>query len=152
MTRQRLFDILTFAVGIALIALLFTRLEDPPPLWAQFAGANMWLILLGAICYSGAVALSGIKWGVLLRAVGIQVPLGRLMSYQWQAEFFNNFLPAQVGGDVAGGPTDVGVVSNVVTCPTFSSATMEGTESESSSTPPAPWTTQAHSVPSSRSK
>jgi len=35
--------------------------------------------------------------------VGIQVPLGRLMSYQWQAEFFNNFLPAQVGGDVARG-------------------------------------------------
>ena len=103
MTRQRLFDILKFAVGIALIAFLFTRLENPRDLWAQIAGANGWLILLGAFCYSGAVALSGVKWGVLLRAVGIHVPLGRLMSYQWQAEFFNNFLPAQVGGDVARG-------------------------------------------------
>ena len=27
----------------------------------------------------------------------------RLLSYQWQAEFFNNFLPGQVGGDVARG-------------------------------------------------
>ncbi len=103
MTRKRLLDFLKFAVGIALIAFLFTRLENPAELWGQIAGANKWLMLLGGICYSGAVALSGVKWGVLLRAVGIRVPMGRLLSYQWQAEFFNNFLPAQVGGDVARG-------------------------------------------------
>jgi glycosyltransferase 2 family protein len=40
---------------------------------------------------------------VLLRAAGIVVPTGRLLSYQWVAEFFNNFLPAQVGGDVMRG-------------------------------------------------
>lgn len=103
MTRQRLFNFLKFAVGIALIAFLFTRLDNPRELWAQIVGANKWLLLLGALCYSGAVALSGIKWGILLRAVGNPVPTSRLLAYQWQAEFFNNFLPGQVGGDVARG-------------------------------------------------
>ncbi len=55
------------------------------------------------LCYASAVALSGLKWGVLLRAAGIEVPVGRLLSYQWIAEFFNNFFPAQVGGDVMRG-------------------------------------------------
>ncbi len=102
-TRQRLFNFLKFAVGIALIVFLLTRLESPRDLWAQIANANKWLLLLSIGFYSAAVALSGIKWGVLLRAVGINVPTGRLLSYQWQAEFFNAFLPAQVGGDVVRG-------------------------------------------------
>ena len=103
MTRQQLFNVAKFAVGILLVYLLFTRLEDPRSLWAQIASANKLLLLLGALCYSAAVALSAIKWGVLLRAVGIPVRFPRLLSYQWQAEFFNNFLPGQVGGDVARG-------------------------------------------------
>lgn len=103
MNRQRLFNLLKFAVGIALILFLITRLEDPAVLWQQIASADKGLLLLGALLYSCAVALSGIKWGILLRAVGIEIPVRKLLSWQWQAEFFNNFLPAQVGGDVARG-------------------------------------------------
>jgi len=103
MNRQRFFNILKFAIGIALVLFLVSRLEDPAALWQQIATANKWLLLLGALFYSAAVALSAIKWGVLLRAVGIVIPTPRLLSWQWQAEFFNNFLPAQVGGDVARG-------------------------------------------------
>lgn len=103
MTRQQLINAAKFAVGLLLIVFLFTRLEDPRSLWAQIAAANKGLLLLGTLCYSGAVAMSALKWGILLRAVGIPVRIGRLLSYQWQAEFFNNFLPAQVGGDVARG-------------------------------------------------
>ncbi len=103
MSRQRLITFLKFAVGIGLIVLLFTRLQNPVQLWQQIVAADKSLLLLGALCYSAAVALSGLKWGVLLRAVGIDTPLPRLLSYQWQAEFFNAFLPAQVGGDVVRG-------------------------------------------------
>lgn len=103
MTRQQLSTLLKFAVGAGLIVFLFTRLEDPAALWAQIAAANKGLLLLGTVCYAAAVAVSGLKWGLLLWAVGIPVSFSRLLSYQWQAEFFNNFLPAQVGGDVARG-------------------------------------------------
>lgn len=103
MTRSRIVNFLKFAIGIGLILFLITRLEDPAVLWAQIVAANKTLLLLGALCYAAAVALSGIKWGVLLHAVGITAPTGRILSWQWQGEFFNSFLPAQVGGDVARG-------------------------------------------------
>lgn len=47
--------------------------------------------------------MSGLKWGVLLHAAGVSVKRGRLLRFQWIAEFFNNFLPAQVGGDLMRG-------------------------------------------------
>ena len=103
MTKSRIVDLLKLAVALALLVWLFMRLPDPAALWQQILDANKMLLLLGALCYTAAVALSGLKWGVLLRAAGIQVPTTRLLSYQWMAEFFNNFLPAQVGGDVMRG-------------------------------------------------
>ncbi len=103
MSRSQLLNLLKFAVAIGLLVWLFFKLPDPGALWQQIAAANPLLLLLGALCYTSAVAISALKWGVLLRAAGIIVPVGRLLSYQWVAEFFNNFLPAQVGGDVMRG-------------------------------------------------
>jgi hypothetical protein len=82
MIKQQLWNLLKLGIGLALLVYLYTRLEDPARLWQQIANANKSLLLLGALCYSAAVALGG---------------------YKWLAEFFNNFLPAQVGGDVMRG-------------------------------------------------
>lgn len=101
--NQRLLTALKFAIGIGLIVLLYFFLPERAELWQRLVTANRGLLALGALCYTGAVALSGLKWGVLLRAVGIEVATPRLLGYQWLAEFFNNFLPAQVGGDVMRG-------------------------------------------------
>ncbi len=103
MTRTQLFNLLKFLIAVALLVWLFLKLPDPAALWHQILAANKFLLLLGALCYTAAVAISGLKWGILFRASGIVVPTGRLLSYQWVAEFFNNFLPAQVGGDVMRG-------------------------------------------------
>ena len=103
MNRQTLLNLAKLAAGIGLLYFLYTRLEDPQELWRQMANADKLLLLTGACLYAAAVALNGIKWGVLLRAAGIRVTFARLMAYQWVAEFFNNFLPAQVGGDVMRG-------------------------------------------------
>ena len=101
--RNRLMGLIKIAVGIGLVALLFRTVEDPAALWRQVTAANKLLLAGGMLCYASAVAISGLKWGVLLRATGTQVSVPRLLSYQWVAEFFNNFLPAQVGGDVMRG-------------------------------------------------
>jgi uncharacterized protein (TIRG00374 family) len=103
MTRSQFLNLLKFAIALALLVWLFLKLPDPAALWQQILSANKLLLSLGALCYASAVAISALKWGVLLRAAGIVVPTGRLLSYQWVAEFFNNFLPAQVGGDVMRG-------------------------------------------------
>lgn len=103
MTKTRLLNALKFFIAIALQIWLILKLQDPVALWHQILQANKFLLLLGCLCYAAAVAVSGLKWGVLLQAAGVQVPIGRLLAYQWVAEFFNNFLPAQVGGDVMRG-------------------------------------------------
>jgi uncharacterized protein (TIRG00374 family) len=101
--KQSLWSLLKLAIGLGLLVYLYTLLEDPARLWQQIVEADKALLVAGACCYTAAVALGGYKWGVLLQSAGIQVNLGRLLSYQWVAEFFNNFLPAQVGGDVMRG-------------------------------------------------
>lgn len=103
MSRSNLLTILKLVIAVGLLIFLFTRLEDPAALWAQIVHSNKLLLLLGAFTYASAVALSGLKWGVLLRAADVEVTTPRLLSYQWVAEFFNNFLPAQVGGDLIRG-------------------------------------------------
>jgi len=103
MSKSRLIDLIKLVVAVSLLIWLVLRLPDPAALWWQIVHANKWLLLFGALCYAGAVAISGLKWGVLLRAADINLPRRRLLSYQWIAEFFNNFLPAQVGGDVMRG-------------------------------------------------
>ena len=103
MTKSRLIDLLKLVIAIGLLVWLVLKLPDPAALWWQIVHANKILLLLGATCYTLAVAVSALKWGVLLRAAGISLPIGRLLSFQWMAEFFNNFLPAQVGGDVMRG-------------------------------------------------
>lgn len=106
--KQWLWNLLKLVVGLGLLYFLYTRLQDPAALRQQVLAATPWQLLLAAGCYAGAVALSGVKWGVLLAAAGVQVTPRRLMVYQWLAEFFNNFLPAQVGGDLMRGITLAG--------------------------------------------
>jgi uncharacterized protein (TIRG00374 family) len=101
--KQYFSTLAKLVISLALLYWLFIKLDDPAQLWQDILNADMRLFALGALCYAVAVALSGVKWGILLRAVGIPVPLWRLLHYQWVAEFFNNFLPAQVGGDVMRG-------------------------------------------------
>ena len=101
--RNRVTTILKLALSLGLLYYLFVKLGDPAEYWRKLVEADKRLLFLGLICYSTAVALSGIKWGILLRAAGLPVATPRLLQYQWIAEFFNNFLPAQVGGDVMRG-------------------------------------------------
>ena len=103
MTKSRVGDLLKLVVAIGLLVWLVLRLPDPAALWWQIVHAHKLLLVLGAACYTLAVAVSALKWRVLLHAAGIVLPPGRLLSFQWMAEFFNNFLPAQVGGDVMRG-------------------------------------------------
>lgn len=101
--RNRMITIIKLAVSLGLLYYLFVKLEDPAEYWRKFVEADKGLLLLGSLCYAAAVAISGVKWGILLRAAGLQVALPQLLQYQWIAEFFNNVLPAQVGGDVMRG-------------------------------------------------
>lgn len=101
--RQHILNLLKILVGLGLLYFLYSRLENPAALWQQTLAANRWMLLLALLSHALAVALSASKWWLLLAAQQIPVPLTRLLAFQWMGIFFDNFFPAQVGGDVLRG-------------------------------------------------
>ncbi len=100
--RDKLTALLKLAVSAALIVFIFSRV-DLTALSARLAGANSALIVLALIAYFGAIVMNTAKWAVLLRAQAPGVPFGALLRYTFIGVFFNNILPANIGGDVMRG-------------------------------------------------
>ena len=89
------------ALSVALFVFLFsTRLDwkDVRLAIAQASPAGLGLAF-GVMLASNI--LGSFQWNRLLRAVGIDIPFWKVCSYYHVGLFFNNFLPANVGGDFA---------------------------------------------------
>lgn len=50
--------------------------------------------------FAASVITSALRWRILLRLAGVELPLGRAMQLQMTALFFNVVIPGNVGGDV----------------------------------------------------
>src|SRR5687768_4952852 len=98
-TRPYLIVCIKIAVSLGLLALLLSRV-DVGRLWAAARQASSaWL--LGALALYGLmVCASSWRWGVLLAAQNVRLPFRALTSSFLVANFFNNFLPSNIGGDV----------------------------------------------------
>lgn len=98
---------LKFIISLGLMAYLFYRFlsnpQDREILLTTLTTANYGYLLLALTLFVVAVITNAIKWYLLLRAQGIPVPLGAVTNYTFVGSFFNNFLPANVGGDVMRG-------------------------------------------------
>ncbi len=101
--KDRLFFLLKILVSVGLLAYLIHRIGGGTYLLSLLQRARMGYVGLALVFYLVAVSLSSGKWAVLLRAQGIVVPFHHLMAYTFMGAFFNNFLPANVGGDVMRG-------------------------------------------------
>lgn len=87
------------AVSLLLLAVLFTRV-DTTQLWAGARKASLpWLMAALAVLLLNAVA-STWRWHLLLDAQSIEYPRLRLLGSLLVANFFSNFLPSNIGGDV----------------------------------------------------
>lgn len=97
--RRHLLTVVKVLVSALLIGVLFSRI-DAGRLWSTARGADpLWLLAAVAV-YFGMILASAWRWGVLLRAQGIQLRFGTLTGSFMVATFFNNFLPSNIGGDV----------------------------------------------------
>jgi uncharacterized protein (TIRG00374 family) len=105
--KDKLITILKVVISLGLMAFLFYRFLSNPHdrelLLTYLTTANLWYLILALALYVIAVVTNAIKWHILLRAQGIPVPLGAVTDYTFVGFFFNNFLPANVGGDVMRG-------------------------------------------------
>jgi uncharacterized membrane protein YbhN (UPF0104 family) len=99
MSRNTLQWTLKLAVSTALLALLFWQ-TDAERLWQQVRQASpMWLGVALSL-YFLMILVSAWRWGYLLSAQHVRVPLRTLVDSYLVATFFNNFLPSNIGGDV----------------------------------------------------
>jgi len=68
--------------------------------WAAFSGIKVvWIIPILATAYLG-IAISCMRWRILLSVRGISASLHRLIFYYVIGYFFSSFLPSMFGGDI----------------------------------------------------
>lgn len=92
-------NLFRLVLGIALTAFViwWVGLDR---VWRAFASIRpVWIIPILATAYIG-IAISCMRWRVLLAVRGIRVSLHRLIFYYVIGYFFSIFLPSMFGGDV----------------------------------------------------
>lgn len=97
--KQHIVNGLKILVTLGLLAFLLTRI-DIGRVWGIMAAANLPLLALALALYFFAIFLGAVKWQILVKAQGIEVSLGALLSFSLLGLFFGNVLPSNIGGDV----------------------------------------------------
>ncbi len=90
------------ALSLGLVIFLAFRL-DLARVVASLRGASWPLLAAAAGLLVVSNLLGSFQWVALLRAQGNTAPARRVVSAYFTGLFFNNFLPANVGGDLARG-------------------------------------------------
>jgi uncharacterized protein (TIRG00374 family) len=58
-----------------------------------------WLVF-SLVTFAVSLVLGNVQWAMLLSLQGIHIPFRKTLSFYFVGAFFNNFLPANIGGDV----------------------------------------------------
>jgi uncharacterized protein (TIRG00374 family) len=87
-------------VSLVLLGIVFWRF-GAGEVWQTLRSAHAGWLGAGVAVVVVALLVSAWKWQILLAAHGLRVPLTRLFGSYLIGIFFNNFLPSNIGGDVA---------------------------------------------------
>ncbi len=90
--------LLRILISAAIILFLFKNI-DAKSLAQVIKSANKALILISSIVFLASYVLALLRWRMLLAAVGIRLPLKRVIASYSAGIFFNLFLPSSIGGD-----------------------------------------------------
>jgi uncharacterized protein (TIRG00374 family) len=97
--RDRILVLVRIVVSVALLAILFSRV-DIGSLWTSTRNASIPWLLIALFVYFCHVLTSTWRWHLLLSAQNVHVRQRDLLSSLLVSYFFNNFLPSNIGGDV----------------------------------------------------
>jgi uncharacterized membrane protein YbhN (UPF0104 family) len=118
--RAALLALAKLAFSVTLLVVLFRRISLER-IAAVFGEAEPAWLVAAATMMLASNLLGSYMWGRLLRAVDIHIPFWKVSAYYHIGLFFNNFLPANIGGDIARvadssryGPTPAAAVSAVL--------------------------------------
>lgn len=114
---------LAFRVALsAAVILLLLWVYDPREIIRKISHLSIWFVLFAWAFYAFCQLISAYRWKLLLRAKGVDLPIGLLFVLYMMGMFVNNFLPGGLGGDAVkaysvyrrGGPVNVSVASVLV--------------------------------------
>jgi len=97
--KRILVQLVKIAVSVGLIAFLFYKLS-PENLLADLSCVSPVQLVIAVVIFFLSVGLGAYQWHLLLKAGGIALPFAKTFKVYFVGMFFNNFLPAGVGGDV----------------------------------------------------
>jgi uncharacterized protein (TIRG00374 family) len=98
-SRRYLATVAKVTVSLLLLGFLFSRV-DAARLWTGVHNASLPWLLAALVIYTLNVAAATWRWHLLLKAQDIRMPRRKLFGSFLVANFFNNFLPSNIGGDV----------------------------------------------------
>jgi uncharacterized protein (TIRG00374 family) len=98
-SHERLLFVIKLAVSIGLLALVL-RNTDLGRLWERVRGMHLGWLLLALAAYAAMMGVTVWRWRRLLDAQHVYVSVTRLAESVCVSQFFNNFLPSNIGGDV----------------------------------------------------
>ncbi len=87
-------------VSVGLLLFLFKRIPLEQFATAARSVRGDWLVAAGALLLTSNL-LGAWQWNRLLHVVDIRIPFWKVCAYYHVGLFFNNFLPAGIGGDIA---------------------------------------------------
>lgn len=87
-------------LSLALMAFVISRVPLARVLEIVERARVEWLVAAWLLLLLSNV-LGAYQWNRLLQAVGIRIPFWKVCAYYHVGLFFNNFLPANIGGDIA---------------------------------------------------
>jgi glycosyltransferase 2 family protein len=93
--------LLTIKIGVslALLGYLFST-TDLRALEEKVRTADLLDLLAAVFFYAAMLAFAAWRWQLLLAGLGRPAPLRHLTASYLIAQFFNNFLPSNIGGDI----------------------------------------------------
>ena len=92
---------LIFRIAIAVVACwIIYRKIDPAEVVGAFERLRLSTLIFTILAFNIGVCLIGLRWWVFMRAQDIRVPLFLAVKLTFLGQFFTNFMPSAVGGDV----------------------------------------------------
>jgi uncharacterized protein (TIRG00374 family) len=96
---KSLFTALKIIISIGLLVFLIYR-AGLAEISLVARSADMAILLLALMVYTGTIFLISWRWRLLLTSQGAEIPFGQAVSLYFIGFFFNNFLPTSIGGDI----------------------------------------------------
>lgn len=97
-SKRALLQVLKVVVSLGLILFLLSRIS-PERLTSVIAETRPLDLAVALVVFFISGLLGSFQWHLLLKAGGIVLPFPRTFRLYFVGLFFNNFLPANVGGD-----------------------------------------------------